>query len=562
MDARSRRSGLLQAAGAAHRAARVLGAGDRARVPQGPDDRSHVLESDAGRHLVRESRPEALRDLLLSLPQHARRGHGPGGTEGLHAAAHADWCRDAWPHRRLHLFLHSPRRRGDAALCLRRAAQRRVGHRELRAQAAAGASDAMSAHAAAVPTISDVVAKIPGKPNGGVRMALFVLIAIGVIAFGATLASDPHRAWTSMALSLTYWLVVTQACIVVSGVMLLTKAKWAVPFQRIAVGAGSFLPWGYGIFVLTLLLGTKDIFPWTVHPVAGKTAYLNLPFLLVRQIGLVGICTALSMVYMQRVRRLDAGLSRGKVAEPLRARYEKWSANWKGDEAEIAAAQRDLPRFGGAMIPVYAVTYTFICWDWVMAQDPQFSAAMLVAWFFMGGILMAWAMTSTLSIIVRRAYKLEAWLTPDRYHQIGKLIFAFSIFWTYLFWSMFLPIWYGNMPEETHWVVRRMRQPFLPWSVAALRLTWFVPFTGFMNLAAKRNTNVHIFFACSVLVGIWIERLMMMYPSIYLTNLPVGLPEIGVTIGFLGGFLLAFQAYAATRPLVQLDKLSEMANGH
>jgi hypothetical protein len=420
----------------------------------------------------------------------------------------------------------------------------------------------MSDYGMVMPTPRDIVAKIPGKANGGLRIGFVVLIVIGLAVFAMTVSSDPQRAWSALNHGLMFWMVLSQACLVVSGVMYLTKAKYSVGFQRMAVGAGSFLPWVYVVFVLALLLGNAWIFPWVKHPVPAKAAYLNLPFMLVRQIGLVGICTLLSMAYMRRVRRVDAGLAAPYVAEPLKARYAKWSTGWKGDQAEIASASVALPRYAGALIPVYAVTYTVVCWDWVMSQDTKFAGSMLGAWFFMGGILMAWAMTSVLSILSRRAYGLEQWQTRDNYHQIGKLIFAFSVFWTYLFWSMFLPIWYGNMPEETHWVVLRMRQPFLPWSVAAIGLTFFVPFSGFMNLAAKRNMVTHLFFALVILCGLWIERLMLIYPSIYQYRLPLGLPEIGVTLGLLGGFALCFQAFATTRPLIALDRLEDVVPEH
>src|SRR5262249_28604338 len=161
-------------------------------------------------------------------------------------------------------------------------------------------SDAMSDHAAVMATPRDIVAKVPGKPNGSLRIGFIVLIVIGLAAFAMTLASDPQRAWSSLNHGLMFWMVMAQGCIVVSGVMYLTKAKYAVGFQRVAVGAGSFLPWAYGIFVVALLLGNAWIFPWVKHPVEGdKAAYLNLPFMLVRQIGLVGLCTFLSVMYMR-----------------------------------------------------------------------------------------------------------------------------------------------------------------------------------------------------------------------------------------------------------------------
>jgi len=83
-----------------------------------------------------------------------------------------------------------------------------------------------------------------------------------------------------------------------------------------------------------------------------------------------------------------------------------------------------------------------------------------------------------------------------------------------------------------------------------------------MNLAAKRNMVTHFMFAMIILVGLWIERLMLIYPSIYISRLPVGLPEIGVTLALFGIFALSFQAYAATRPLVALDRLGDLVTEH
>ena len=197
-----------------------------------------------------------------------------------------------------------------------------------------------------------------------------------------------------------------------------------------------------------------------------------------------------------------------------------------------------------------------------MSLDPHWATTMIGGWFFMAGILMGFAGLAFISLQLRKAYGLEAFLTPDRYHQLGKLIFAFSVFWTYLFWSMYLPIWYANMPEESNWMVLRTQPPFLAWGIAAIALTWFVPFTGFMNLAAKRNPTAHLFFATVVLVGLWCERLVTTYPSIYQTMMPVGFPEVGVTLGFVGAFGLTYQAYASTRPLVALDQLDGMSEAH
>ncbi len=408
-------------------------------------------------------------------------------------------------------------------------------------------------------TVPDVVARIPAAPSRAVRGFLVALLLLGVVTFGLTVLANPQRAWAAMLQNLTYWLTFAQAGVVLAAVFYLVKAKWAAPYARIALGTGSFLPWALLVLVVTLVFGGRHLFPWIEHPLPAKAAYLNVPFLHLRQIGLVGFLTLLSWAFARRIRRLDAGLARGHATGALQARFEKWSPGWKGDRAELESAGRVLPRFAAAIVPAYAATFTVVCWDLVMSLDPHWSTTMIGGWFFMAGILMGFASLAFLSLQLRRAYGLEAFLTPERYHQLGKLIFGFSIFWTYLFWSMFLPIWYANMPEESNWLVLRTQQPFLPWSLAAIGLTWFVPFTGFMNLAAKKNPTTHLFFATVVLVGLWCERLVLTYPSIFQTMMPVGFPEVGVTLGFLGAFGLAYQRYASSRPLVALDQLSVFA---
>ena len=110
-------------------------------------------------------------------------------------------------------------------------------------------------------------------------------------------------------------------------------------------------------------------------------------------------------------------------------------------------------------------------------------------------------------------------------------------------------------------MVLRSLEPFKNWTVTTVVLTWMIPFTGFMNLAAKKNPATHLFFAAVVLTGLWFERLIMTYPSIYKTDMPVGFPEIGLTLGFLGAFGLVYQNYAATRPLIALDRLNELGEG-
>jgi len=424
-------------------------------------------------------------------------------------------------------------------------------------QPAAGAASA--GHGQGPVTIDDVLARIPGKPNAALRVVFLVCLVVGLLTFGLTVVANPLRGWSSVLINITYWLPMSAAAAAFGGVLILVKAKWSVPVHRTFLGIAGFLPWMFGVLILTLIFGNAYLFAWVREPVAVKAAYLNVPFLLAREIGLVGAFTLLALAFLRRIRRLDAGLARGRVREELRGRYEKWSKGWRGDAIEVESARRVLPRLAGVLPVLYAVVFTVVAWDLVMSLEPHWTTTQIAPWFWMGGLLAALAAAALLSLVLRDAYGLERCFDPRRQQLMGQLLFGMTNFRTYLSWVLFLPIWYANLPEETSWMVRRVHFPFFPWLLAAVFFGWFVPLVGFMNLAAKKKTGAFVFFAGSILLGLWIEQLVLAYPSLYLTHMPFGVPEIGVTLGFVGGFGLVFQQYAATRPLVALDQIEVLA---
>jgi hypothetical protein len=421
------------------------------------------------------------------------------------------------------------------------------------------AAEAAAGHAPGPVTIDDVLAHVPGKPNGRLRAVFLVLLGAGAITFGLTLAANPLRGWSSVLINVTYWLPLSAAAATLGGVLILVKAKWAVPVHRTFLGIAGFLPWMFGVLALTLIFGNGYLFSWVREPVPAKVAYLNLPFLLAREIGLVGLFTVLALAFVRRIRRLDAGLARGRGREELRARYEKWSKGWRGDAIELESARRVLPRLAAVLTVAYAVVFTMVAWDLVMSLEPHWATTQIAPWLWVGGLLAALAAAAFLSLVVRDAYGLERFFDARRQHLMGQLLFGMTNFRTYLSWVLFLPIWYANLPEETSWMVRRVHFPFFPWLLAAVFFGWFVPLAGFMNLAAKKKTGAFLFFAGSILLGLWIEQLVLAYPALYFTHMPVGVPEIGVSLGFLGGFGLVFQEYAATRPLVALDQIDVLS---
>jgi hypothetical protein len=134
------------------------------------------------------------------------------------------------------------------------------------------------------------------------------------------------------------------------------------------------------------------------------------------------------------------------------------------------------------------------------------------------------------------------WIDRDGSHSddFGKMVFAFSVFWIYLLFSQYIVIWYGDLPVETFFIVQRVHHmPWSPLSVACLVLIWLIPFTALMSVRAKKTPVILGTVAVLGLAGMWLERYVLVVPSLSLDAIPFGVTQLLISIGFLGAFLLS-----------------------
>ncbi|HEU4954816.1 MAG TPA: hypothetical protein VFT28_09600, partial [Gemmatimonadales bacterium] len=149
-------------------------------------------------------------------------------------------------------------------------------------------------------------------------------------------------------------------------------------------------------------------------------------------------------------------------------------------------------------------------------------------------------------------------VSPKQRHDLGKLCFGFTIFWTYLMWAQFLVIWYGNMPEETGFVFSRLWGSWLPVGTAVGIGMFIVPFFGLLGVAPKKVRATMGFFALVSLVALWLERYLLVLPSVSALPGPVfERPELGPTLLFLGLYLVAYALFGRTFPMVS-PRLAEI----
>jgi hypothetical protein len=208
---------------------------------------------------------------------------------------------------------------------------------------------------------------------------------------------------------------------------------------------------------------------------------------------------------------------------------------------------------------IYAYVFTLVAFDGIMALQPHWFSNLLGGFFFMGSFLGAHMLLALLMLYGSRHLGVADLVSPKQRHDLGKLCFGFTVFWTYLMWAQFLVIWYGNLPEETGFVFARLWGHWLPIGKAVFLGMFVIPFFGLLGVAPKKTRITLGFFATISLVSLWLERYLLVMPSITPLPGPVfGLDaELGPTLLFAGLFLLSYALFARTFPMLS-PRLAEI----
>lgn len=391
---------------------------------------------------------------------------------------------------------------------------------------------------------------LPRQAPRGLNMLMLVFVLVGGVAFYMGLQSDPARAWRAYLVSVIFFTGLSLAGVVWGAVTRLANGRFARPVLRIMEGLGAFQFVSFFLIVIFLLFGARHVYPW-IHEVYKPVPWwLTLQNVTVRDIGSLAVLMGVNLFFMRNSLKPDVAALQSKVPANLQGMYKGWARGFGSSDVELERHRKMMMRTAPAVIMLYAVVWSLIAFDLIMSLDMEFSSSMFGGIMFMGSFLGAIACTAIISTFVRSHWKLEEVIAPGTLHDLGKLTFALSVFWAYVNWSQFLPIWYANYTDEQHWMYIRMNDTWRPWTFAAIILTWAIPFFLMMTLAAKRNPATLRMFAIIVLAGLWLERFVTIVPSISPNTVPFGITEMATALGFFGLFSVCYLWYLNTFPVL------------
>jgi hypothetical protein len=369
---------------------------------------------------------------------------------------------------------------------------------------------------------------IPGpKPCRALTIVAFALLGVGAALSLVAAASADHRSRFAFAYLWAFsfvWAVALGALFFV-GLHHLVHAVWSVVIRRVAemfaasmwLVAFLFVP----VFIFCLWNDSFSLYPWLDHEhvahdhlLQEKQAYLNLPFFAARAVVFFVLWIAFAAHFVGNSLKQDVGE--------------------RGVEASLRMRKTSAP-----FVMIFAVTATFAGIDWLMSLEPHWFSTIFGVYVFSGMVLTALAIITMATIGLRSSGRLGREVVGDGHlYNLGALLFAFVCFWAYIAFSQYMLIWYGNIPEESFYMVHRFEGGWLPVSIALAFVRFVIPFLALLSRGAKSNPRRLVWVSVLLLAGQFLDLYWLIMPQIHREGPVIGWQELGPPLLLIGVLIL------------------------
>lgn len=375
-----------------------------------------------------------------------------------------------------------------------------------------------------------------GLRRVGAIALIGALVGLLLLTLGA-LVDDPEQFWRSYYIAWLYWTGIALGSLGILMIQHISGGVWGATLRRLLESAALTLPWMGLFFIPVALFGLHSIFEWSHEGfmvgeiLSQKKVYLNVPFFLARMVAYFVIWTALVVLLTRWSRRLDG----------------------TGD-MRLSGRMRGLSAPG---FVVYAITMTLATVDLVLSLDAEFFSTIWGALVTISFILAAFSlMIIVLSLLTDRG-PLRTVMSSEHFLDLGKLMLAFTIVWTYFSFSQFIIIWSGNLPQEAVWYTARLSGGWGWMGLALLVFAFIVPFLLLLSRPLKESHRALVIVAGVVAFMQYINLFYLSVPSWHRGELHISWMDFVAPIGFGGVWLVVFSAMLRGRPILPLYVLPE-----
>lgn len=348
------------------------------------------------------------------------------------------------------------------------------------------------------------------------------------------------RFWAVLLQNSLFWLLLVNIATFFIVINTLAMSGWQEAFRRVTEAITTLVPI-IGIISMIILLcivfGHRgDIYPWldknlmaNDHVLHAKRGFLNPAVFLIYSLLMIFLWT----YWGKKLRDLSLKTDEGGTMDL--ATSKKWMSKNM--------------RISGYFVVFFVLSVgSFIPWLWFMSIDAKWYSTMFSWYTFASAFVSGIALITLFVIYFKNQGQLE-FVTKEHIHYLGIYMFAFSIFWTYVWFAQFMLQWYANLPEETVYWKMRLDGPYQGIFWLNLILNFLAPFLIFMKRATKRNYFVISFMCIVIIFGHWIDFYQMVMPGTVKFHPHLSWFEFGIPLGFVGVIMWGVSKYASKVPM-------------
>ncbi len=374
---------------------------------------------------------------------------------------------------------------------------------------------------------------------------MFSFIAIGVLTLIVGLVMDQGRVWQSFLTNFFFFTSLALGGLFFCAVQYVTKASWSAAIRRISESLAAFIPAAVVAGIVIMAFGANSLYEWLHADVVAqdsilqkKQAYLNMPFWVIRTLIFFGIWWAFKKLIIGNSIKQDT-------------------------TGDVNLTQRNIV-LSIAFLLLFALSYSLFSVDFLMSLHPHWFSTMFGIYTFSGLFQASLALITIIAVKLMDKGLVKNVITIEHIHDLGKFMFAFTVFYAYIAFSQFMLIWYANIPEETIFFAHRAHGGWMAISLSLLIFKFVVPFLLLLPRAAKRDKAHLVRVGILLLIMQWVDIYWLVYPNFNDGHVVFSFQEIGLFLGFLGVFIYTVARFFTKNSVVAVKDpyIHESVNHH
>jgi Ni/Fe-hydrogenase subunit HybB-like protein len=368
--------------------------------------------------------------------------------------------------------------------------------------------------------------------------------------------------WGFYITSFVFWIGISHAGTLISAILRVVQAEWRRPITRCAEAITTFALFTGSLFPI-IHLGRAWLFYWLIPYPNDRELWPNFRSPLMWDFMAINTYLIGSLTYLYLPMIPDMALVRDKSAGWRKKIYGVLALGWRGTEVEWQSLEKAISIMAIIIIPVAVSVHTIVSWDFAMTVMPMWHSTIFAPYFVVGAIFSGIAALLVAMVLIRKLCHLEKYLQPLHFDNLAKLLLTLSLLWFYFTFAEHLTTWYANEAAEMPVFWSKISGPYAPLFWTMLVCNFLIPFP---ILAIRRLRTLTGIFISSVLVlvGMWLERFLIIVPTLVHPYLPYNhwfykpsWVEVTIATGTFGLFALFYLLFAKLSPIISIWEVKE-----